>query len=245
MCKFICKAAISEDISRTLTLQGVSDIQVSVAYKSFVLMIMTSETYGITNYFFLVIPFLLNMHLCFQVIILHQQISNGTNNAEHLHVRKLKILMKLLINEIVEFLTPLSFLITFIIAYYGPNATIIGNVQNSYWQYGWVENLLSYVSGIMIMTIVDLTSAVISVSLLWGICKINCLLFCKENIAELVNIIAVNILMAMNGLSTINYQIEIIKQVKINHGLVIFYHSLKYFIFFISSFIWSTWSLVE
>ena len=212
MCKFICKAAVSEDF---LTVQGISDIQVAVAYKSFVIMIMTSETYGITNGFVLVIPFLLNMHICFQVINLHQQISNDGNDTEHLHVRKLRLLMKLLINEIVEFLTPLIFLITFIIAYYGPNATIIGNVQNNYWQYGCVENLLSYVSVILLMTIVDLSSAVISVCLLWKICKINCWLFCKENMSELVNIIAANIFMAINAVSTINYQIEIIKQTKI------------------------------
>ena len=222
--KFLCKAAVSEDF---LTLQGISDIQVAVVYKSFVIMIMTSETYGITNGFVLVIPFLLNMHICFQVINLHQQISNDGNDTEHLHVRKLRLLMKLLINEIVEFLTPLIFLITFIIAYYGPNATIIGNVQNNYWQYGCVENLLSYVSVILLMTIVDLSSAVISVCLLWRICKINCWLFCKENMAELVKIMAVIMGLYNNGVSTINYQIEIIKQVKINRGWEIFYCSLK------------------
>ena len=108
----------------------------------------------------------------------------------------------MIINEITELLTPKIFLITLIMAYIGPNATVIGSVQNNYWQYHNIEDPFSYICGILLMTAIDFLSAGISLGLVWGFCKINCWQFIQEKIATLFTIIALNILFAINGVST-------------------------------------------
>ena len=134
---------------------------------------------------------------------LQRQITNDENREENhqLHNKKDQLLMKLLINEITEFLTPIMFLIAFIIAYCGPNATIIGNVQNDYWQYHKVERLSSYIFGILISTAIDLSSAAISLIIFHGFSKINCWTFFQEKIVKLLNIMAVNILLGVTAVS--------------------------------------------
>ena len=41
----------------------------------------------------------------------------------------------LVLSESLEIVIPLAYLLCFVIAYYGPNADILGNIKNGYWQY--------------------------------------------------------------------------------------------------------------
>ena len=93
--------------------------------------------------------------------------------------------MKLIVNELTEFLVPHVFIIAFFIAYEGPNAGIIGNVQNNYWQYHKVENLKSYAFDLILMTVIDVSSAIVSITLVWKLCKIDCWLFIRNKIFKL------------------------------------------------------------
>ena len=97
--------------------------------------------------------------------------------------------MKLLLNEFCEFLTPIMFVLSIIVAYYGPNARIIGNVNNNYWQYGKIENISSYVSGVLCVTLIDLFVGFLSITLLSVLCKIDVFVICKEIIRKLINIV--------------------------------------------------------
>ena len=201
MCKVICRASVSEN---TLTVKGISFIQEAVLYKAFIISIISINSNTIVGYFFLGVPFLTNLYLCFQVIRLHGKDIDNVNEDEQLLLRKEELLMKLIINEITELLTPIIFLITFIMAYIGPNATIIGNVQNNYWQYHKIEDPLSYICGILLMAAIVFLSAGISLGLVWGFYKINCWQFIQEKISTLFTIIALNILFAINGVRTKN-----------------------------------------
>ena len=44
-------------------------------------------------------------------------------------------LKDLVLSETLEFIMPLAYLSCFIVAYYGPNADVLGNVKNGYWHY--------------------------------------------------------------------------------------------------------------
>ena len=175
----------ADSSKKTLQVQGISYIQESVAYKSFITIILSTGTNEVLQYFILGVPFLMNMYLCYQVISLNAQITKEVDQEEQLRLRINKVLMKLIVNELTEFLVPVIFVITFALAFYGPNATFIGNVQNNYWQYQKVQDLSSHVTGILTMTAFDGLSAVISMSLLWIVCKIDCVLFFKKHITEL------------------------------------------------------------
>ena len=198
MCKVICKASVP---GKTLIVKGISYIQEAILYKSFIMSIFSINSDQILGYFVLAVPFFMNLYICIKVIKLHGQVTNNDHEEENLLLRKDELLMKLIINEITELLVPIIFIISFMFAYYGPNAAIIGNVQNDYWQYHRIEDPFSYVSGILLMTVIDFSGATISLILVWGLCKINCWSFIKENVVELFNIMALDIIFAINGVS--------------------------------------------
>ena len=51
-------------------------------------------------------------------------------------VQKLKKSVQILVlSECLEIVIPLAYLLCFVIAYHGPNADILGNIKNGYWQY--------------------------------------------------------------------------------------------------------------
>lgn len=57
-------------------------------------------------------------------------------NPTEKNVEKLmKSVQILVLAESLEIIIPLAYLLCFIIAYHGPNAEILGNIKNSYWQY--------------------------------------------------------------------------------------------------------------
>ena len=46
-----------------------------------------------------------------------------------------KSVQMLVLSESLEIVIPLSYLLCFLAAYYGPKADILGNIKNGYWQY--------------------------------------------------------------------------------------------------------------
>ena len=70
---------------------------------------------------------------------------------------------------------PIAYSICLWMAYFGPNAEIIGNVKNSYWQYSAIKNIDVTLVWIAIMFLVDFGSTVISIVLLRWFCKMNIL----------------------------------------------------------------------
>ena len=117
---------------------------------------------------------------------LHGNVTGDAVQDLNLRIKKEELLMKLLLNELVELLTPIMFVISFIVAYYGPNATIIGNVKNNYWQYGKIENISNYVVIVLIVTVIDLCVGLWSISFITILCKINVYQFFMNKIGKLI-----------------------------------------------------------
>ena len=70
---------------------------------------------------------------------------------------------------------PLTYILCFLSAFYGPNAEILGNVKATVWHYRAVLDLGAYLKNIMIFFVVDTMSFLINGILLWTTCKINVL----------------------------------------------------------------------
>ena len=70
---------------------------------------------------------------------------------------------------------PLSYIGTFLSAYYGPNAEMLGNIKAEIWHYRAVQDVGAYLKNIMIFFVVDTMSFVVNGILLWTTCKINVL----------------------------------------------------------------------
>ena len=86
---------------------------------------------------------------------------------------QIKLLQDLILNEMIEVMAPLAYLICFMVAYYGPNAGLIGNIRNSYWQYKAVEDVAHTIQFVLMFLLIDFSSALIGYFLLWKVYRIN------------------------------------------------------------------------
>ena len=60
-------------------------------------------------------------------------------------------------------------------AYYGPNAELIGNVKLTIWQYEAVKDINMFLQNISFLFAIDFFCGVVNGLLLWATCKLNCL----------------------------------------------------------------------
>ena len=107
-----------------------------------------------------------------------------TNLIENSRKRKQRVLTTLMLNESSDLLITIAYMLSISIAHYGPNAGIIGNVQNNYWQYHTIHSLPNYLTEISYSILIDITCGVISLIALKYFCGINGLLFFKDKIGQ-------------------------------------------------------------
>ena len=79
----------------------------------------------------------------------------------------------LVLTERIETLVPLTYMICFAIAYYGPNAEILGNVKLDLWQFKPVLDFGNYMKNVFTLFVVDFMSLLINGIILWTTCNIN------------------------------------------------------------------------
>ena len=133
-------------------------------------------TTDITSILILLVDFSINLHSYFQIINLHRTIVPSVQfvSTKFLKMRDFA-LTKLVLTEIIEIIVPLSYLITMLLAYYGPNAEILGNIQFGCWQFQQIEDIGKVVVAVMTMFLIDSSSALIGFFWLWKSCSMNAL----------------------------------------------------------------------
>ena len=105
--------------------------------------------------------------------------------------------------ETLEALVPLAYVITILIAYYGPNANILGNIGNSQWQYEAIPDIRRLIENLTLMFVIDIFGAISVGLLLWKMCSINVMRKASEVIQDYWAIIAV---IVANFLSHVSIQ---------------------------------------
>ena len=200
LCKILLKSTCDDDPkeSGTKTLLIIASNSVYLLYVA----IKVSHTATqMTSYLILFIDFIINLYSCKNILRLHKVI--GQENQENLaHKRSIQQhLLKLILVETLEVLVPLAYVITVLIAYYGPNADILGNIGNSQWQYEAIPDIRKLVESLMLMFVIDICSAIIAGLLLWKLCCINVLRKACAAIQEYWAIIAVVVSHFLNYVS--------------------------------------------
>ena len=72
-----------------------------------------------------------------------------------------------------EGLVPLAYAVSFAMAYYGPNANLLGNGENNFWPVKVVEDV-SWTFQVMLgLFLMDLVCLSLNSSILWIFCKVN------------------------------------------------------------------------
>ena len=80
----------------------------------------------------------------------------------------------LILTERCEIVVPLLYILTFLMAYYGPNSELIGNVKLTIWQYQAVKDINKFLENVFFLFAIDLLGGVVNGLLLWTTCQINC-----------------------------------------------------------------------
>ena len=125
-------------------------VRLNIHYALFVAIRMNGAE-DLTILSVLFVDFLLQSKMTIQIIKLNRQVLNNGEDRETISKRKEKEVLKLLMAELTEGLVPICYAIAFAMAYYGPNATLKGNVQSDIWQYEIVEDVarLFFIQGLL------------------------------------------------------------------------------------------------
>ena len=86
----------------------------------------------------------------------------------------------LTMKEFLEVLIPAAYSISFLIAYFGPNSEILGEVKNDYWQYEKVTNVFSKLKKIGLLFTVDAIRAMCIFLVLRLVCNFNMYIFVQS-----------------------------------------------------------------
>ena len=113
--------------------------------------------------------FLINIGSCIKMAYFRKYKKDDPKGEE----KVIEMLQELTISEMVEVMVPFCYLLCFISAYYGPNANLIGDVGNNYWQYSKVDDVQHTIQYICVFLAIDISSLVICGYILWVVCGIN------------------------------------------------------------------------
>ena len=81
---------------------------------------------------------------------------------------------QLVLTERIETLVPLSYIAIMVMAYYGPNANILGSVKLAIWHHqSTIQDINQFISNVGLLFGVDLMSFIINGIILWVFCKVN------------------------------------------------------------------------
>ena len=115
---------------------------------------------------------------------MHKTNIGDANHLETSRNRKQEVLTTLMLNESLDLFITIAYMVSISLAYYGPNASIIGNVQNDYWQYHKINSFPNYLTGISYSILIDISCGIITLIALKYFCSINGLLFLKDKISQ-------------------------------------------------------------
>ena len=136
-------------------------ITINVHFSMFIAIVIGSLATSLTSYCILGVDFMLNLVSCINIIRIHRKIGPQNAKSENLEAQKRNELTFLALTEIVEVLVPILYLSTFLIAYHGPNACILGGIKNSYWNFDAVEDLITVVQGVGLMFLFDVIFGIV------------------------------------------------------------------------------------
>ena len=134
----------------------------------FLSVILGTTATDLTCWMILAIDFSINMFLMIRVIWIRRKGLTEKNELTMVHT-----FMELIIAETVEIVVPFTYLTTFMIAYIGPNATLLGGVLCDMWHYSAVTDLGLFLENVGLFLIADFVSVTTTVICMWYFARVN------------------------------------------------------------------------
>ena len=136
-----------------------------------------------TVYAILGAEFILHLYSCYKIITMFKKVGQASSFSFEERENKSEIeamLSELACDDTSLVLVPVCYLATFISAYYGPNASILGNIGNNYWNFVAIEDVSDVISTTMQMAGIDFGILLTTWLTLWIFCRIDVFReFCK------------------------------------------------------------------
>jgi len=158
----ICKMANGDESGAKVT--GI--ISVGMRYTMIICYTLGTISTFETEVLLMGLDFVVNIYTCVKIIWLHKRRPEDVE-------KQIELIQELVLNELMEFICPLSFIIAFLLAYTGPNGNVIGNINITIWHYEAIEDAPGFLKVVLILFVVDFCSTIITSLLLWFLCKIN------------------------------------------------------------------------
>ena len=155
----------------------------SLTYAFWVAQVVSSAASTTTGYCLLAVDFIWNIYNTYKITKSYRKTTDFSDrNDRWLSIisQKKWLAMKeealmLAGGEIIEFLVPIIYSITLLMALFGSNADKIGGIGFSEWQFSKLENLGGFLTDLGIMFAIDIAAWVTSATLLWKYSSINLL----------------------------------------------------------------------
>lgn len=106
--------------------------------------------------------FSLKLTSCLKIMLMTRDASSSETKID-----AYEVLVALLMSETIGIIVPLAYAACLVTAWHGPNAEVLGNVQNSYWQYHEVVDLSDSVTSLLIFWGVEAVSLLITSTVLY------------------------------------------------------------------------------
>ena len=162
-------------------------------------------TTDFTNYLMFSFDFAINLGCTFATIYLNRKPRSEKNDE-----RRIKAIMTQIINESVEFMMPIAYCACYMMAYFGPNAELMGNVKNDSWHFIAVDNIDETLFWNTIMFAIDLGSTVITFLLLFWFSKLNILKMYYQMQDQMWYVLAIQQGYIISEVRTTTIEVEIV-----------------------------------
>ena len=153
------------------------------------------------------IEFVLQFHSCYKIIKLQRKIMADNFQSDEMTEKVKANVTDLVLGETIDVLASLAYSITLAVAYHGPNATILGNIKNSFWTYEEIWDIYKSLELVFWIALIDFGIAVFCGILLWIFCRINLFReFCRMMKTNWLSIaLRISFIMSRVGLDVVYY----------------------------------------
>jgi len=152
-----------------------SSVAISIEYNVnthhcvFLSVVLGTVATDVSSWIILGMDFAFNAYLAIKLIwIKNRRCSNDKNDQE-----MFRLLWTLIVVEFLEVAIPLTFLVCFLMAYYGPNAELIAGVKGTHFNATPVNDINHFIANLLLLVFVDIIGSILVSLSLWTFCKIN------------------------------------------------------------------------
>ena len=160
--KLAAKAADGDIVAANIT----TEFNVNTRHALFLSYVLGAISTTLSSAIILGLDFFYNIVIAIKIVWLRKRKPEDNGRA-------IALLQELMVAEMVECVVPLAYTLCFFTAYYGPNANLIGNIKNDYWQYVAVEDADQTIKNVSMFFFIDLLSGITCSLILWFSCRIK------------------------------------------------------------------------